>query len=213
MRRQINTHRFPRIRGDVPSTSIRRPPEPWFSPHTRGCSGSFFRLLRRPGVFPAYAGMFRIMSGGRWRCRGFPRIRGDVPTKGELGLNLLPFSPHTRGCSDGRRRAGCYSCVFPAYAGMFLSDRRRIPLRDSFPRIRGDVPKLRRAGIQATLVFPHTRGCSDRKASEIQTSLVFPAYAGMFLPRQPARQCEMGFPRIRGDVPEARPAMRKILLK
>ena len=184
---------FPRIRGDVPTKGELGLNLLPFSPHTRGCSAG--------GPLPTT------------RQGGFPRIRGDVPTKGELGLNLLPFSPHTRGCSDGRRRAGCYSCVFPAYAGMFLSDRRRIPLRDSFPRIRGDVPKLRRAGIQATLVFPHTRGCSDRKASEIQTSLVFPAYAGMFLPRQPARQCEMGFPRIRGDVPEARPAMRKILLK
>ena len=115
----VSSHGFPRIRGDVPSTSIRRPPEPWFSPHTRGCSGSFFRLLRRPGVFPAYAGMFRIMSGGRWRCRGFPRIRGDVPTKGELGLNLLPFSPHTRGCSCRGNPQGSARWVFPAYAGMF----------------------------------------------------------------------------------------------
>ena len=50
--------RFPRIRGDVPSSGYSMIVLNTFSPHTRGCS--FGYRVRYPvgGVFPAYAGMF-----------------------------------------------------------------------------------------------------------------------------------------------------------
>ena len=53
---------FPRIRGDVPAKTWRRVVVCRFSPHTRGCSsrntfrGSYYI------VFPAYAGMFRVLG-------------------------------------------------------------------------------------------------------------------------------------------------------
>ena len=53
---------FPRIRGDVPSSPR---PTIWkisFSPHTRGCSLAALWFINPEDVFPAYAGMFRIMQ-------------------------------------------------------------------------------------------------------------------------------------------------------
>ena len=104
--------------------------------------------------------MFLSVRVMRRVSSGFPRIRGDVP----LGLTHprvgTPFSPHTRGCSATLYMATPYSCVFPAYAGMFLYPPLKLLtqgvfpayagmfLRElvvyhrhgGFPRIRGDVP-------------------------------------------------------------------------
>ena len=77
---------FPRIRGDVPNGKYYCSSYDEFSPHTRGCSAAVPVGGTGLGVFPAYAGMFRLS-----------------------GLRLVPlsgFSPHTRGCSrdQGVRR-------------------------------------------------------------------------------------------------------------
>ena len=103
--------------------------------------------------------------------------------------------------------------VFPAYAGMF---RRQVsPPRSPrrFPRIRGDVPRPTLSWSDPTAFSPHTRGCSSPGLTVVVEEAVFPTYAGMFRQRPSRRVPRGGFPRIRGDVPEARPAMRKILLK
>ena len=131
---------FPRIRGDVPYTRPRARVKPKFSPHTRGCSTFLFHRGRMLRVFPAYAGMFRRKICRKSLLRGFPRIRGDVPSALSGGFFLDWFSPHTRGCSDcgnaHRKRDG----VFPAYAGMFRDRIHGAASKWRFPRIRGDVP-------------------------------------------------------------------------
>ena len=48
---------------------------------------------------------------------------------------------------------------------------------------------------------PHTRGCSYRTWEPIMGTMVFPAYAGMFLLAGWWHWANLGFPRIRGDVP------------
>ena len=70
---------FPRIRGDVPVAASRAAIDPWFSPHTRGCSQQVVDGPQHAVVFPAYAGMFLIEVMCERRDVGFPRIRGDVP--------------------------------------------------------------------------------------------------------------------------------------
>ena len=57
-----------------------------------------------------------------------------------------------------------------------------------------------------TSFSPHTRGCSCAFWAGKLAENVFPAYAGMFLknPGHKPRACS--FPRIRGDVPDIRPA-------
>ena len=50
---------FPRIRGDVPTSSLGSSSRRSFSPHTRGCSCCYNHVREGRSVFPAYAGMFR----------------------------------------------------------------------------------------------------------------------------------------------------------
>ena len=73
---------FPRIRGDVPIIIFATPSIAAFSPHTRGCSAKVRALLAKFEVFPAYAGMFRILGVVSVKSVSFPRIRGDVPHPG-----------------------------------------------------------------------------------------------------------------------------------
>ena len=140
-----------------------------------------------------------ILGVGVWGC--FPRIRGDVPTIPHHHVHGAWFSPHTRGCSGGRRLLRRRALVFPAYAGMFPRARGRGGSVGGFPRIRGDVP-LTHTQIQIRLRFsPHTRGCSGYQSSVASSHAVFPAYAGMFrVVHRVCRACRC-FPRIRGDVP------------
>ena len=91
--------RFPRIRGDVPFWMCFATGWLGFSPHTRGCSRHDPQAAMLLGVFPAYAGMFLIPQPWIGHSSRFPRIRGDVPNPPTLDWALIPFSPHTRGCS------------------------------------------------------------------------------------------------------------------
>ena len=138
--------------------------------------------------------------------KGFPRIRGDVPSIESKKDFRGTFSPHTRGCSWCAPPAVDDSIVFPAYAGMFRSPWgfRQGSIR--FPRIRGDVPCTSRTRRVGTWFSPHTRGCSVYEQDETGWHLVFPAYAGMFRPAHTWCPATPSFPRIRGDVPREAPA-------
>ena len=116
---QLSSSGFPRIRGDVPTGGIIGYTEDQFSPHTRGCSYENRHGAPKPGVFPAYAGMFRFLALAQVLALSFPRIRGDVPSGAILCLIWRKFSPHTRGCSAQLFQGDPSTGVFPAYAGMF----------------------------------------------------------------------------------------------
>ena len=172
---------FPRIRGDVPFANAPHSRSARFSPHTRGCSGEHCVFAMVVQVFPAYAGMFRLAAADGVMTRRFPRIRGDVPENYHDPPDQPLFSPHTRGCSPKAIIPGPVNSVFPAYAGMFLIHVLHLKDRDSFPRIRGDVP--RPGFVLGSLGW------------------VFPAYAGMFPAGGKWWKTSTCFPRIRGDVP------------
>ncbi len=84
---------------------------------------------------------------------------------------------------------------------MFLGLFATVAARNSFPRIRGDVPFSSRASMSYTRFSPHTRGCSYMIYCNHKVKKVFPAYAGMFLATISESLSTTSFPRIRGDVP------------
>ena len=157
-----------------------------FSPHARGCSGDSHVDHRHPHVFPACAGMFRWCGGGRRSAPCFPRMRGDVPNGHVWCTTLL--------------------LVFPACAGMFRITGFGHPPRLRFPRMRGDVPPAVRAPTAVTTFSPHARGCSYQNQAPTTIESVFPACAGMFRTTLERVVSDVGFPRMRGDVPIYSPA-------
>ena len=60
----VSKIRFPRIRGDVPAVGDQAMGVLKFSPHTRGCSCPMIDEILGGAVFPAYAGMFRMLPRG-----------------------------------------------------------------------------------------------------------------------------------------------------
>ncbi len=112
---------LPRVRGGVPTTTLIALTVIASSPRTRGCSHVGDVVLDAPGVFPAYAGVFR-RPGARSTSRpSLPRVRGGVPPLRGLPPPGPRSSPRTRGCSLEREPRVDPAAVFPAYAGVFRS--------------------------------------------------------------------------------------------
>ncbi len=57
------------------------------------------------------------------QLKGFPRVCGDVSVTMPGSADALGFSPRMRGCFRLPRVIFWQLVVFPAYAGMFLSQR------------------------------------------------------------------------------------------
>ena len=132
-------------------------------------------------VFPAHAGMFRLLKDAWRHIKSFPRARGDVPGVNTFAVKHFMFSPRTRGCSSGLRFGVITVTVFPAHAGMFLDFGPKARVASGFPRARGDVPYLKLLDKGMVLFSPRTRGCSVATPIDALHHHVFPAHAGMFL--------------------------------
>ena len=168
------------MRGDVPCVFSRFARWSVFSPHARGCSGTYHLHFCHCTVFPACAGMFPPQLSPRNPHHRFPRMRGDVPVSVQITMLRRGFSPHARGCSCLSPRHRGYPAVFPACAGMFLSRIKSTANVDCFPRMRGDVPRYALAASTPLAFSPHARGCSPQVVHDVLFVQVFPACAGMF---------------------------------
>ena len=157
----IKLNSSPRTRGDVPTFRGRR--QPAFTLH------------------PAHAGMFLREQEREAARETSPRTRGDVPIAICRINSLTGFTPHTRGCSQGRPQRALLWRLHPAHAGMFLVASIPLSSISASPRTRGDVPKDgKRFGIVFSFT-PHTRGCSWPLVTSVPKVSLHPAHAGMFL--------------------------------
>ena len=96
--RKNSSSSFPRTRGVVSALKQNGVDDARFSPHTRGCISDARLDHRSYAVFPAHAGLYRMMPSFTSRCCCFPRTRGVVSACQCFFQLLPPFSPHTRGC-------------------------------------------------------------------------------------------------------------------
>ena len=152
---------------------------------------------------PAHAGMYPSSSMVTSPPSRFPRTRGDVPVSLAGAGRAYSLPPHTRGCTPLSPESCGRATASPAHAGMYpRCAARRQPGR-GFPRTRGDVPQaLALIGVRPRLP-PHTRGCTLPGETWITVPVASPAHAGMYRVRRRGRRAGGGFPRTRGDVPDA----------
>ena len=175
-----------------------------FSPRARGCSPCRGLPKQPQQVFPACAGMFLAPDRSDLSTIGFPRVRGDVPSKSSTVQTMRWFSPRARGCSAEEELKKDKPAVFPACAGMFLTRPFTRLQIGGFPRVRGDVPKCNSKKAFLTAFSPRARGCSFVAATRTPPLRVFPACAGMFLRSRDIENLFGGFsPRARGCSPVA----------
>ena len=152
--------RFPRTRGDVPLP--RRAPLYKFvlPPHTRGCTGHRRRPRHPLAASPAHAGMYLCLIFLVRLLFGFPRTRGDVPSREQWNSPRCLLPPHTRGCTHCRHQGDAAVDASPAHAGMYRRGKPAATTSSSFPRTRGDVPALGEFAAPVRELPPHTRGCT-----------------------------------------------------
>ena len=107
---------------------------------------------------PAYAGMDPLSCGAGLPAWPEPRLRGDGPTIQCQGSAALDRTPPTRGwtLTEVIRAYGVRQN--PAYAGMDPVLASATSKSRSEPRLRGDGPAARTAGISSRIRTPPTRG-------------------------------------------------------
>ena len=194
---------FPRTRGDVPARwrITRRPGK--LPPHARGCTLPGFGLETRPVASPARAGMYPASAGPGTGSRGFPRTRGDVPSPRVIYATTRRLPPHARGCTRLRAFGAPVRLASPARAGMYPCNTGPPIVGRSFPRTRGDVPSRPYARRRRPVLPPHARGCTRLGIGVVGDGPASPARAGMYPSTAPIARGRPGFPRTRGDVPNA----------
>ena len=95
---------FPRTRGDGPLEDGDRWIFKAFPPHARGWTRLLAASQGGDHVSPARAGMDRHRLRWRLRPAGFPRTRGDGPSRGCPRRWIWRFPPHARGWTSSHQR-------------------------------------------------------------------------------------------------------------
>ena len=145
--------------------------------------------------------MVRYFVTERPEDRSFPRARGDGPSLSNLRILRIRFSPRPWGWSDSFSLVRTQCEVFPAPVGMVRYEFRGTIIANSFPRARGDGPRLPIL-IRAKAAFsPRPWGWSAVFLNFVKNSNVFPAPVGMVRFTSLEIGNKLGFPRARGDGP------------
>ncbi len=133
-----------------------------------------------------------------------PRMRGDRP----LASGMLPagelFTPHARGSTSKAGTSSFDSLVYPACAGIDLSERLPQPLPKRLPRMRGDRPSLPLPLLSELEFTPHARGSTYVDQALCYQQQVYPACAGIDLVHLTVPSSRQCLPRMRGDRPSGR---------
>ena len=115
----ILTQRFPRTRGDVPQPGASGWRSTRLPPHARGCTAAPRAAGRTFGASPARAGMYPAAVAEPVVPPGFPRTRGDVPSRMAASWRVSTLPPHARGCTPGCAGHLDKLSASPARAGMY----------------------------------------------------------------------------------------------
>ena len=201
--------RFPRTRGDGPAWVDMYWGAESFPPHARGWTLSPSRTVSVTPVSPARAGMDPAMIVSLLFIMGFPRTCGDGPRRTIPARVIEMFPPHVRGWTLAQRSRTRYHVVSPARAGMDLRHGSISRTAWSFPRTRGDGPKVANFNPTFGLFPPHARGWTPASPPPRGPVRVSPARAGMDRARATAARDRACFSRTRGDGPNLRPVTRE----
>jgi len=173
--------RFPRLRGDGPSTRPLMSLIIWVPPPARGWSRAI-RIGRHLDTgSPACAGMVRSRRSGRHSASRFPRLRGDGPSLGIPTAKAQAVPPPARGWSRLSGSTSRTPCGSPACAGMVPPEVYAVMLEVWFPRLRGDGPVPASDLVGVVGVPPPARGWSHGPRLGHGLRHGSPACAGMVL--------------------------------
>ena len=128
-------------------------------------------------------------------------MRGDRPCAFWQIEVSLPFTPHARGSTLGKKRPFLLWEVYPACAGIDPPNTIHHHARRRLPRMRGDRPFEEGVWIDRGAFTPHARGSTYWMIVSTHWMLVYPACAGIDLIRNQVALDVFCLPRMRGDRP------------
>ena len=217
--------RFPRERGDGPSSPGGTMASFVVSPRARGWTRCAATVAARPEVSPRARGWTvahrwpsstaRRVSprargwtrSGGWiatRCAGFPRERGDGPAVPQPADEIWMVSPRARGWTRDGRSAHRSGRWFPRERGDGPSPGDgHGDVADGFPASAGmDPTRAAQVSLDAA-GFPASAGMDPRGMSATAGQVrVSPRARGWTRDRRPRRPASARFPRERGDGPD-----------
>ena len=201
---------FPRTRGDGPLGLRQLKHLLTFPPHARGWTGVTDGHILTYQVSPARAGMDPRYIPSENSGNRFPRTRGDGPWLVMCAYYDGAFPPHARGWTPMRFNTRTLGVVSPARAGMDRGRNGYLAAPRSFPRTRGDGPRLSSKLGNNGRFPPHARGWTPVDHHHHDHRSVSPARAGMDPRIWETASSPRRFPRTRGDGPDATPAKQAI---
>ena len=193
--------RFPRRRGDGPRHRGQFRRAQAFPPQARGWTAMTRPESPAHAVSPAGAGMDPDDDLHAPRSPGFPRRRGDGPHRLRVCGFARGFPPQARGWTSGVLPGRRRPVVSPAGAGMDHARKSCGSTSTSFPRRRGDGPRVRSGTHRRDVFPPQARGWTLEEEHDLGRDAVSPAGAGMDPSVTPAGPGSPSFPRRRGDGP------------
>ena len=170
---------LPRPRGDRPQGL---PPSGWptsSTPPTRG-SALVGDVRQDAGdLYPAHAGIGRSRSFTLGRLTPLPRPRGDRPYSLHKSTVVLISTPPTRGSAAVESPGRCGLRLYPAHAGIGLTERDEAGNAIALPRPRGDRPGSWTLMHRRYCSTPPTRGSASILGHGARTGRLYPAHAGI----------------------------------
>ncbi len=154
-------------------------------------------------VYPACAGIDRLLATSFLIRLCLPRMRGDRPWDGDVSDEGLLFTPHARGSTSSYFSSVLIQKVYPACAGIDLTTHGETSPGNSLPRMRGDRP-FSVIGKGCVLPFtPHARGSTHVYRRTRIRYRVYPACAGIDRGIIIIFMHGPCLPRMRGDRPKS----------
>lgn len=169
----------PRIRGDQPRVTVMVASFSAFTPHARGSTRSCGKAA---GIFCIYPTCAGINPGERQvhrKHQHLPRRRGDQPNGYATCNAEKEFTPQARGLTRLPDQSSQCSAIYPACAGINLSDCPICGGRIHLPRVCGDQPREGAAFEQVSQFTPQARGSTQPPDQSSQCPAIYPACAGI----------------------------------
>ncbi len=149
---------LPRMRGDRPPVVRRSLQGLRFTPHARGSTAAQIAKDLVARVYPACAGIDRVIRCQNKGKLSLPRMRGDRPARSCEAMPRAVFTPHARGSTWHHPAPADADTVYPACAGIDPTNVNNSFSFRSLPRMRGDRPSFPHTKTQAGKFTPHARG-------------------------------------------------------
>ena len=152
------------MRGDRPKGRSLKLALQAFTPHARGSTSELFISFLLGNVYPACAGIDRLLLTYTRSFLRLPRMRGDRPSRLRIFYDPKTFTPHARGSTLGRTGIRRSPFVYPACAGIDPDSQLRFAGFSRLPRMRGDRPFTPVSSVGNTQFTPHARGSTPARS-------------------------------------------------